>query len=151
MGCFAKGCLTVLIAGFIFLAGLMAVSWYLYVKTVSNLTSPGPADIQIAPPSESQFQTAENSKARLKEAIANNKETTVEFTAADLNALFARDPGFEDWRSHIRIDIAESIMTIEVSAPLNSVALPRMKKCWFNGTASFTFIYEAGNFSFDII
>ena len=96
MGCFAKGCLTVLIVGFILIAGVIGGTWYLYVKTVDNLTSPAPADVQVEPPSESQFQTAENSMARLRKAIANNKETTVEFTAADLNALFARDLDFKD-------------------------------------------------------
>ena len=150
MGCFAKGCLTVLIVGFILIAGVIGGTWYLYVKTVDNLTSPAPADVQVEPPSESQFQTAENSMERLRKAIANNKETTVEFTAADLNALFARDPDFQDWRGRIRIEIADSTMTIALSAPLNSIPLPRMKNRWFNGTARFSFTYEAGTFSFDI-
>ena len=150
MGCFAKGCLTVLIVGIIFLAGIIGVTWYLYVKTVDNLTSPTLADVQIETPSESQFQTAENSMSRLREAIANNKETTVQFTAADLNALFARDRDFREWRGRIRIEIADSIMTIAMSAPLNSIPLPRMKKRWFNGTARFSFAYESGAFSFDI-
>jgi len=150
MGCFAAGCLTVLIAGFILLAGLIGGTWYLYVKTVNNLTSRAPADVQIEPPSESQFQAAENSMARLKEAIANNKETTVEFTAADLNALFARDLDFKKWRGRTRFEIADSTMTIALSAPLNSIPLPSVKKRWFNGTARFSFIYESGTFSFDI-
>ena len=96
MGCFAKGCLTVLIAGFILFAGVIGSGWYLYVRMVNNLTSPAPADVQIEPPTESQFQAAENTMGRLRKAIADNQETTVEFTAADLNALFARDRDFED-------------------------------------------------------
>jgi hypothetical protein len=150
MGCFAKGCLTVLIVGFIMIAGIIAGTWYLYVKTVDNLTSPAPADVHIEPPSESQFQTAENSMARLRKAIANNEETTVEFTAADLNALFARDPDFREWRGRIRIEISDSTMTITLSAPLNSIPLPRIKNRWFNGTARFSFTYQSGTFSFDI-
>jgi hypothetical protein len=150
MGCFAQGCLALLILGFIAIAGIIAGSWYLYVKTVDNLTSPASADVKIEPPSESQFQSAENSMRRLREAIASNKETTVEFTAADLNALFARDPDFEDWRGRTRIEIARSTMTVALSAPLNSIPLPRVKKRWFNGTARFGFTYEAGTFRFDI-
>ena len=150
MGCFAKGCLTVLILGIIFLAGIIGTTWYLYIKMVDNLTSSRPADVHIETPTESQFQTAENSMRRLREAIATNKETTVEFTAADLNALFARDRDFEKWRGRIRIEIADSIMTIAMSAPLSSIPLPRMKKRWFNGTARFSFTYESGAFSFDI-
>jgi hypothetical protein len=150
MGCFAKGCLTVLIVGLILLVGLVGGGWYLYVKTVNNLTSPAPADVRTEPPSESQFQAAENSMQRLRTAIANDKETTVEFTAADLNALVARDPGFSDWRGRTRIEIADSMMTIAVSAPLSSIPLPKLKKRWFNGTARFSFAYENGAFSFDI-
>jgi hypothetical protein len=150
IGCFAKGCLTLLIVGFILIAGIIGGGWYLYVKTVDNLTSPVPADVQIEPPSESQFQSAENSMAHLRKAIANNKETTVEFTAADLNALFARDLDFKEWRGRTRIEIADSTMTIALSASVNSIRLPRMKKRWFNGTARFSFTYESGTFSFDI-
>jgi hypothetical protein len=150
MGCFAKGCLTVLIVGFILIAGIIGGSWYLYVKTVDNLTSPAPTDVQIEPLSESQFQTAENSMARLRKAIANNEETTVKFTAADLNALFARDLDFKEWRGRIRIEIADSTMTIALSASLNSIPLPRVKNRWFNGTARFSFAYESGTFRFDI-
>jgi hypothetical protein len=150
MGCFAKGCLTLLIIGFILIAGVIGGSWYLYVKTVDNLTSHAPADVHVEPPSASQFQSAENSMERLRKAIDQNKETTVEFTAADLNALFARDPDFSDWRGRVRIEMANSTMTIALSAPLNFIPLPRMKNRWFNGTARFSFIYEYGTFSFDI-
>lgn len=150
MGCFAKGCLTILIVGFILIAGVIGGTWYLYVKTVDKLTSPAPADVQMEPPSESQFQTAEHSMARLRTAIANNEVTTVEFTASDLNALFARDLDFREWRGRTRIEIADSTMTTAVSASLNSIPLPKMKKRWFNGTARFSFTYESGTFSFDI-
>lgn len=149
MGCFAKGCLTVLIVGFILLAGVIGGAWYVYIKTVDNLTSRTPADVQIEPPSESQFQAAESSMERVRKA-PRDRETTVEFTAADLNALIARDPDFEDLRGKVRIEIANSIMTITLSAPLRSIPLPRMKNRWFNGTARFSFTYDSGKFNFDI-
>lgn len=150
MGCFAKGCLVVLILGFLLIAGGIGTTWYLYVKAVNNLTSPAPADVQIEPPSESQFQAAENTMERLRTAIAQNKETTVEFTGADLNALFARDPDFEDLRGRVRIEIADSTMTVALSAPLSSIPLPRIRKRWFNGTARFSFTYDSGTFDFEL-
>jgi hypothetical protein len=150
MGCFAKGCLTILILGFVLIAGGIGTTWYLYVKTVNNLTSPAPVDVQVAPPSESQFQAAENSMERLRTAIADNKETTVEFTGTDLNALFARDADFEDLRGRVRIEIADSTMTVALSAPLHSIPLPKIRKRWFNGTARFSFTYDSGTFRFDL-
>ena len=150
MGCFAKGCLTLLIIGFILIAGVIGGSWYVYVRMVNNLTSPVPADVQVKPPSEGEFQAAENKLAGLRTAIDKNETTTVEFTAADLNALVARDPDFDDWRDRLRIEIADSTMTVALSAPLNSFPLPRLKKRWFNGTARFSFTYESGIFKFDL-
>jgi hypothetical protein len=150
MGCFAKGCLTVLVIGFLLVAAGIGTTWFLYVGMINNLTSLSPADVQVEPPSESQFQAAENSMNRLRTAAADNKETTVEFTGADLNALFARDPDFEDLRGKVRIEIADSIMTVTVSAPLRSIPFPRLKKRWFNGTARFNFAYDDGAISLDI-
>jgi hypothetical protein len=150
MGCFAKGCLTLLIVGFILIGCVIGGSWYLYVRMVDNLTSPVPADVQVEPPSESQFQAAETKLTGLRTAADKNEATTVEFTAADLNALVARDPAFSDWRGRVRIEIADSTMTVALSAPLSSIPLPRVKKRWFNGTAQFSFTYESGAFSFDI-
>ena len=66
MGCFAVGCLTFLILGFVLFAGLIGCTWYIYVQTVNNLTSPAPAEVQIEPPTESQFQAAENTMGRLR-------------------------------------------------------------------------------------
>jgi hypothetical protein len=150
MGCFAKGCVTVIVVGLIFLAGLVGCSWYLYVKTINTLTSSAPADIRVEPPTDAQYQAADSSLTRLREAIDQDTETTVEFTAADLNALFARHPDFSDWRGRIRIEIADSVMTVAVSAPLRYVKLPGTKKRWFNGTARFGFNYDGSTIDFDL-
>ena len=77
--------------------------------------------------------------ARLRTAIADNKETTVEFTGADLNALFARDPDFEDLRGRVRIEIADSTMTIAVSAPLSSIPLPENEETLVQRHRAFQF------------
>ena len=142
MGCFAKGCVTVIVVGLIFLAGLVGCSWYLYTKTINTLTSSAPADVKVEPPTDAQYQSADSSLTRLREAIDQDTETTVEFTATDLNALFARHPDFSDWRGRIRIEMADSVMTMAVSAPLRYVRLPGTKKRWFNGTARFGFNYD---------
>jgi hypothetical protein len=139
-----------LIIGFLLIACVMGSGWYFYVKMVDNLTSPVSADVQVEPPSESQFQAAENKYTGLKTAMDKNETTTVEFTAAELNALIARDPDFSDWRGRVRIEIADSAMRVALSVPLSAVPLPRVKKRWFNGTAHFGFTYESGHFNFDI-
>jgi hypothetical protein len=150
MGCFAMGCLTVLIVGFIFIAGVIGSAWFIFNKAVNNLTSPVPATVQIEQPSEAQFQAAEDSLARLHKAVANGKETTVEFTSADLNALLARDEDFKEFRGRARIDIADSMMTIDLSVPLDSIRWRRLQRRWFNGTARFGLSYSSGQFRIDL-
>lgn len=150
MGCFAKGCLTVLIVGFLFFAAVLGGAWYLYHTTVANLTSSGPLDVRIEQPTEAQLQAAETTKARLDEAIARNAETTVEFTSADLNALLAQNEDFREFRGRARVDIADSMMTIALSVPLDSLPLRKLRKRWFNGTARFGLAYSSGEFEVDL-
>jgi hypothetical protein len=151
MGCFAKGCLVVAIAGLALAVIIAGSSWYLYRKALNNFTSTQPADIRIEPPpSDTQFRAADATLTRLREAMANNQEVTVEFTATDLNTLVARHPDFARERGKMRFDLTDSIMTLDFSAPLDSVPLPRIKGRWFNGTARFAFGYELGHFTFDI-
>src|SRR5947208_2164061 len=94
MGCFAKGCLTILVLGFLFCAVVGIGGWFFYKKTFSNLTSTEPIDVQVQKPSPAQVQTAEQSATQLDESIARNQETTVEFTGPELNHLLQRN---SDW------------------------------------------------------
>lgn len=150
MGCFAKGCLTVLIAGFIFIACVIGGAWYLFHKAVNNLTSASSTSVQIEQPSEAQFQAAEDSLARLNRAMADGEETTVEFTSADLNALLARDEDFKEFRGRARVVIADSMMTIDLSVPLDSIRWRKLRNRWFNGTARFGLSYSSGQFHIDL-
>ena len=52
---------------------------------------------------------------------------TVEFTAADLNALIARHPDFDDLRGKFRVAIADSILTLDMSVPLRDVPFPKIQ------------------------
>jgi hypothetical protein len=150
MGCFAKGCLTVLILGFLLIAGVVGSGWFVLTRMVNNLTSTAPADVRMEQPRDAQYQSAETTLARLNSAITANEETTVEFTSADLNALMARDEDFKEFRGRAHIDIADSMMTISLSVPLNSFHWRRTRGRWFNGTARFSFVYESGQFRVEL-
>jgi hypothetical protein len=150
MGCFAKGCLTVLILGFLFIAVVGGSCWYFYKKTFNNLTSTGPTDIRVETPTPAQTKSAEDSHARLDEAIARNQETTVEFTGPELNHLLAQKSDLEFLRGRSRIDIADSTMTVALSAPLDRLPWPGLKGRWFNGTLRFSMTYGSGVFQLDL-
>lgn len=150
MGCFAKGCLTLLVLGFFLIAALGLGGWWFYKKTFNSLTSAGPSDVRIEAPTPVDVQKAENSKARLDQAIAKNEETTIELTGPELTVLLTRDADLDFLRDRTRIEIANSIMTVTLSAPLDVLHLPGMKGRWFNGTVRFSMSYSNEEFEVDL-
>lgn len=151
MGCFAKGCLTVLVLGFLLCAIVGVGGWWFYKKTFNNLTSTGPADVRVETPTPAQVKSAEEARTRLDEAVARNQETTVEFTGPELNHLLQRDSDWDFLRGRTRIDIADSTMTAAVSAPLDWLPWPGMNGRWFNGTVRFSMTYASGQFELELI
>ena len=151
MGCFAKGCLTVLVVGFLFLAVIVGGGWYFYKKTFNNLTSTGPADVRAQTLAPAQTKSADDSAARLDEAITRNQETTIEFTGPELNHLLSRETDLSWLRGRSRIEIADSTMTVALSAPLSALPWPGLKDRWFNGTLRFSMTYASGTFQLEII
>jgi len=151
MGCFAKGCLTILVLGFLCLAIVGVGGWIFYKKTFNNLTSTAPVDVQVQKPTADQVKTADDSAARLNEAIARNQETTLEFTGPELNYLLQRNSDLDFLRGKTRIDIADSTMTVALSAPLDSLPWPGLKGRYFNGTVRFSMTYASGEFQLEII
>jgi hypothetical protein len=151
MGCFAKGCLTVLIVGFLCIAVVGVGGWIFYKKTFKNLTSTEPVDVQVQKPTADQVKTADDSAARLDEAIARNQETTLEFTGPELNYLLQRNSDLDFLRGRTRIDIADSTMTLAVSAPLDSLHWPGLRGRWFNGNVRFSLTYTSGEFQLEMI
>lgn len=149
IGCFAKGCLTVLILGFIFIAGVIGSVWFVCYKiATTNLISDAPAEVRLEQPTEEEFRAAENSLNRVKRATETGREMTVTFTAADLNALLAREP--DDLENRARVKIENSGITMILSAPLDSPSWPAMKGRWFNGSVRFSGNYESGKFRLNL-
>ena len=151
MGCFAKGCLTVLVLGFFLIAAVGVGGWWFYKKTFNSLTSAGPSDVRIEAPTPEVVQKAESTQARLNEAISRNEETTIELTGPELTVLLSREADLDFLRDRSRIDISDSIMAVTLSAPLDVLPWPGTKGRWFNGTVRFSMSYSDGNFEVDII
>lgn len=150
MGCFATCCLSLIILGFVCIAGVIGTGWYFYHKLASNnIISDAPIAVQLEAPSEAEYQAADSSLAKLKTAANERREETVSFTAADLNALLARNPDFRDFEGHARVEIANSAMTVSLSAPLD-IFWSSNKRRWFNGIVRFSGRYENDEFQINI-
>ncbi len=153
MGCFAKGCLTLIVVIIALVAVLVGGGYYYYGKVVDTLTSDKPREVKLEQVSEPVFNAAANKYNTFVNAVNNGQEATVEFSAADLNALVARHPDFTGLRGKARFDISESILGFETSLPLDSAPdltkmLTRLKGRYFNGRIRTGLEYVNGEFIF---
>ena len=121
MGCFAKGCLTLIIAAFVFGAVLIGGGFFLVNRAVHIFTATEPAQIQMRPATSAEVQVAEAKLDTLRSAVRNHQEATIEFNADEINALITNEPEFRGARGHARVAIANSIASLELSAPLDSM------------------------------
>ncbi|HZR78546.1 MAG TPA: hypothetical protein VFA58_05020, partial [Chthoniobacterales bacterium] len=55
-----------------------------------------------------------------------------------------------DLNNHVRVAIADSILTLEVSAPLGPTNFPRLGGRWFNGTARVAFSFSNDEFVLEL-
>jgi hypothetical protein len=149
-GCFGKGCLGLFIAAFLLLFLVIGGGWFACNYLIRTFTETEARNVQIDQVSPGQMQLAEAKMNTLLSAIKNRQETIVAFTAADLNALIANDPGFSGVRGRAHFAIDNSNVSLVLSAPLNSMSLKLLKSHWFNGRIHFGVSYVDDEFTFDI-
>jgi len=150
MGCFAKGCLALVVI--VVVLGIVVIGGGLFFinRGINMFTVTAPAQIQTRPAEPAELQLAKAKLDSLRSAIRNRVETTIEFTADDVNALLQNEPEFRGARNHARVAMANSIVSLDLSAPLDSAQWSRLKRRWFNGNIQFGFSYVDDNFNFDV-
>jgi hypothetical protein len=62
--------------------------------------------------------------------------------------LIARDPSFAGLHGKAHGSIADSVVTLDFSTPLDAVPLPQLKGRWLTGTTRFGFNVGLGQFVF---
>lgn len=147
-GCCAFGCGTMFLIALAAVGLVLVGTWYAYSRAIDFVTAAEPSMVELEEPSAEQLAAASEKLAQVRTAADTKQAVTVEFTAADLNALIARHPQFSDVRGKMRVGIEQSIMTLDLSVPLTGIPLPRVKHRWFNGKAIFGFSYDENGFSF---
>jgi hypothetical protein len=143
------GCMSFLIAGFVALFVLLGCTWFFYVKAVRMFTAEGPVEIAAPATTEAEHSAAQIKLNAMRHAMRGGQAGTFAFSAAELNALIARDPEFASRKGRTRIAIQDSIATVDMSVSLSDVPLPRVKERWFNGSTRLGFSYDGSGFDFD--
>lgn len=148
MGCFARGCLALIIV----LVAIVVVggggAWWIYSRVVNGFTADRAANVAIDEPAPVVIQQARSRLQQLQDAVRNRTDSTITFSAADLNALIAHEPSFANLRGKVRVNIPGDEMILDLSAPLDTVPLPKFKGRWFNGRSQFGFNYDGTDFFF---
>lgn len=150
MGCFAKGCLIFIVAAVVLGIALIGGGLFVVNRAINMFTTTAPVQIQMRPATLTELQMAKAKLDSLRSAIRNRAETTIEFTADDINALLQNEPEFRGARNHARVAMANSIVSLDLSAPLDSARWSRLKRRWFHGNIQFGFSYVDDNFNFDV-
>ena len=132
------------------LALVLGGIWWMYAKSVDALTSDAPIAVTMEAPSDEQVAAATQKVEQLRTAALTQQVVTMEFTAAELNALIARHPSFSDWRGKARVAIANSELTLDLSVPLSEIPLPRVRNRYFNGSVRFALAYDEDQFTLGV-
>src|SRR4030095_9446307 len=103
MGCFAKGCLTLIIVGVVLVAVFVGGSVFVLNRAIHVFTSTEPVQIQVRQSTPVELQVAKAKLDALRSAARNHQEATIEFNANEINALIATEPEFHGARGHVRV------------------------------------------------
>ena len=144
MGCFAKGCLTLVVVAILACGVLLGGVYYYTGVLVKRFTSDKPVAIRVEQPTEVQMQAAAAKAQALKDAYRAGKEVTVELTGQDLNALIARDQDMSKVRGSFYPSIANNEVSAEFSIPLESLGWSMFKGRFFNGRGVTFFEWNTG-------
>ena len=145
LGCFAKGCLTVLAV--CLLVGLMigAFGWYV-ARNITPFLGDKPVAIRIFPATDEQYRAVQNKLAPFAQAVNAGQTADLSLSADDLNILVARDPQYADVRGRVYLTIAHDELSAEMSCPVNDAS--GRQRIYFNGRVGFDASYAGGDFTF---
>ena len=134
MGCFAKGCLLLLVFGILFVVvGIGGTYWSLRHVYLSDKPAPipeatAPTATTAATPGETSVATAREKSAEVRERMDTMKQaaraherTGVELTAADINALIAAN---RESRGTASVGIDGNVAQAQFSIPLQKLDVP---------------------------
>src|SRR5438045_933448 len=139
MGCFAKGCLSLIIAGLVLVAVFVGGTFFVLNRALNAFTSTQSVQIQVRQATPTERQVAKAKLDTLRSAARKHQEATIEFNADEINALIANEPEFRGARGTMRVAIANYIASIELRARLYYRHWKRLKGRWFKENIEFGF------------
>ena len=147
MGCFAKGCITLVVV--IMLLGLLVgvLGWFTF-RNFTTFLSPTPVAIRTYPATDAQYRDVVARYTEFIKALNEGRAATFALSADDLNTLIARDPEFKDVRGKMYMSIEKDEVIAEASFPIPEDSRRPGRggaaRGYFNGRMRFAASYSGG-------
>ena len=145
MGCFAKGCITVVVVLMLLGVLLGGAAWYVF-NSFQAFVSTSPVSVRSFQASDAQYQDVTRRYTEFIQALNAGRAATFSLSADDLNTLLNRDPEFKKNRGRMFVDIKDSDIMAEASFPIENNGSSRRgaQKAYFNGRVYFSASYTDG-------
>ncbi len=145
LGCFAKGCLTVIIVAMLLGVMLGGAGWYLW-RNITPFVSQTPETVRIFPATDAQYQAVQAKIAPFVQAANAGQAATLTLSADEFNTLVARDPAYAHLRGRLYLTIDHNELSADESLPINS-ASSGQQQVYFNGRIFFDASFAGGDFA----
>ncbi len=132
LGCVAKGCVVLLIVGLLGGAVLGGLGYWAWSQA-RGFTADHPEAVPILEATDAQAAEVAARVKAFSDTVGRGGRATLTLSAADLNAIVARDPKYRDARGRVFFAIVKDALHTRVSVPLDGI--PTFKGRWFNGEA----------------
>ncbi len=150
IGCFAKGCITVIILLMLLGVGIGAAGWYL-MRNITTFVAPTPVPIRTFQATPEQYQEVVTRYVAFIQALNAGKAATFSLSSDDLNTLIARDPEFKDVRGKLYMTVEKDEIVAETSFPIpqdtRRFGRGGASNAYFNGRMRFAASYSGGEAS----
>lgn len=138
LGCFAYGCITVVILAVV---GIVAVSYWAknaFDGLVDTYTDAAPLELPIVEIADADLGELKDRVDVFRKAVDENEsEARLELTADELNALILHDSQLEDLKGKVYLDIKDKQLVGEISLPLGELDVPFGEGRYLNGYGVF--------------
>ncbi len=143
MGCFAKGCLTVVVVVMLLIMLSGIAGWYFF-RNFPSFISQKPVAIHTYQATDEQYQEVVGRYKAFVQALNAGQAATFSLSGDDLNTLIARDPEFKNVRGKMYFDVKDGEIVAETSFPIDDKNRPGQTQGYFNGRVFFTASYSGG-------
>ena len=147
MGCFAKGCITLVILLMLLGVGFGVLGWYTF-RNFPAFVSTSPVSIRTYPATEEQYQDVIRRYTEFIQSLNEGKAATFALSTDDLNTLIALDPEFKDVRGKVYMTIEGDEIVAETSFLIpedrRRFGSGSGNRAYFNGRVRFAASYSGG-------